>query len=467
MNMPESKKRNTFTGSIGFVLAAAGSAVGLGNIWRFPYLAARDGGGLFIVVYLILAVTFGFTLLITEISIGRKTRQSPLTAYGELKKNWKSLGVLACIIPMLILPYYCVIGGWVLKYFFAFISGAGFQTASDGYFSSFITDTTSPVIMAVIFLAITMLVVICGVQKGIEKFSKIMMPLLIILIIVILIFSLNISHTDEAGNVRTGMQGLKVLIVPDLSTVTLPSFLSTVMDAMGQLFYSLSVAMGIMIAYGSYMPDEVSIEKSVSEIEIFDTGVAFLAGMMIIPAVYVFMGREGMEASGPGLMFVSLPKVFEQMGNMGNIVGCLFFALVLFAATTSSVSILEAVVSSFMDKFGMSRNKATITEGLIALVLELLVCFGYNILYFEYTLPNGATAQILDIMDYISNNLMMPIVSIATCILIGWVLKPQVVVDEVTKNGNKFARGKLFNVMLKFIAPLMLLVLLLKAVNIL
>ena len=263
------------------------------------------------------------------------------------------------------------------------------------------------------------------------------------------------------------MQGLKVLIVPDLSTVTLPSFLSTVMDAMGQLFYSLSVAMGIMIAYGSYMPDEVSIEKSVSEIEIFDTGVAFLAGMMIIPAVYVFMGREGMEASGPGLMFVSLPKVFEQMGNMGNIVGCLFFALVLFAATTSSVSILEAVVSSFMDKFGMSRNKATITEGLIALVLELLVCFGYNILYFEYTLPNGATAQILDIMDYISNNLMMPIVSIATCILIGWVLKPQVVVDEVTKNGNKFARGKLFTVMLKFIAPLMLLVLLLKAVNIL
>lgn len=465
--MPESKKRNTFTGSIGFVLAAAGSAVGLGNIWRFPYLAARDGGGLFIVVYLILAVTFGFTLLITEISIGRKTRQSPLTAYGELKKNWKSLGVLACIIPMLILPYYCVIGGWVLKYLFAFVSGAGFQTASDGYFSSFITDTTSPVIMAVIFLAITMLVVICGVQKGIEKFSKIMMPLLIILIIVILVFSLNISHTDEAGNVRTGMQGLKVLIVPDLSTVTLPSFLSTVMDAMGQLFYSLSVAMGIMIAYGSYMPDEVSIEKSVSEIEIFDTGVAFLAGMMIIPAVYVFMGREGMEASGPGLMFVSLPKVFEQMGNMGNIVGCLFFALVLFAATTSSVSILEAVVSSFMDKFGVSRNKATITEGLIALVLELLVCFGYNILYFEYTLPNGATAQILDIMDYISNNLMMPIVSIATCILIGWVLKPQVVVDEVTKNGNKFARGKLFTVMLKFIAPLMLLVLLLKAVNIL
>ena len=465
--MEETKGRNKFTGSIGFVLAAAGSAVGLGNIWRFPYLAARDGGGIFLIVYLILAVTFGFTLLVTEIAVGRRTKQSPLTAYGELKKSWKPMGVLACIVPMIILPYYCVIGGWVLKYFFAFLTGSGLQTATDGYFSSFITDTVSPVVMAVIFLAITMLVVICGVDKGIEKFSKIVMPLLIILLIVILIFSLNITHTDEAGNVRTGMQGLKVLLVPDLSQVTLSSFLSIVMDAMGQLFYSLSVAMGIMIAYGSYMPNEASIEKSVSRIELFDTGVAFLAGMMIIPAVYVFMGREGMEASGPGLMFVSLPKVFEQMGNVGNLIGCLFFALVLFAATTSSVSILEAVVSSFMDKFSISRKKATITEGVIALIFELLVCFGYNILYFEYKLPNGATAQILDIMDYISNNLMMPFISIGTCILVGWVLKPGIIIDEVTKNGESFMRGKLFIFMLKFIAPLLLVILLLKALNVL
>lgn len=467
MNDKESNKRNTFTGSIGFVLAAAGSAVGLGNIWRFPYLAARDGGGLFLVIYLILVLTFGSTLVITEISIGRKTKQSSLTAYAELSRRWKPLGLLSCIVPMMILPYYCVIGGWVLKYFLAFASGSGSATASDGYFSSFITGTSSPIVMALLYLALTIFVVISGVQNGIEKFSKIIMPLLIVLIVVIVFFSLNMSYTDEAGNVRTGMQGLKILLIPDLESVTLHSLLNTAMDAMGQLFYSLSVAMGILIAYGSYMPDDVSIRKSVSEIEVFDTGVAFLAGMMIIPAVYVFMGREGMEASGPGLMFVSLPMVFAEMGRMGNIIGCLFFALVLFAALTSSVSILEAIVSSFMDRYGLERKKATVIEGIIAASLELLVCLGYNVLYFEYTLPNGATGQILDIMDYISNNLIMPVISIGTCILIGWILKPKVVLDEVTKNGEKIKGHGLYIVMLKFIAPILLLILLLKAINVL
>ncbi len=412
-------------------------------------------------------LTFGSTLVITEVSIGRKTKQSPLTAYAELSRKWKPLGLLSCIIPMIILPYYCVIGGWVLRYLLAFATGGGAATASDGYFSSFITGTSSPIIMALVYLVLTILVVICGVQKGIEKFSKIIMPLLIVLIIVIVFFSLNLSYTDEAGNVRTGMQGLKILLIPDLASVTLPSLLTTAMDAMGQLFYSLSVAMGILIAYGSYMPDDVSIKKSVSEIEIFDTGIAFLAGMMIIPAVYVFMGKEGMEASGPGLMFVSLPMVFTRMGRAGNIIGFLFFALVLFAALTSSVSILEAIVSSFMDRFGLDRKKATIIEGIIAAALELLVCLGYNVLYFEYTLPNGATAQILDIMDYISNNLLMPIISICTCILIGWVLKPTVITDEITKNGEKFRSGRLYTIMLKFVAPLLLAILLLKAVNIL
>lgn len=383
MTDKKSDNRNTFTGSIGFVLAAAGSAVGLGNIWRFPYLAARDGGGLFLVIYLILVLTFGSTLVITEVSIGRKTKQSALTAYGELRKRWKHLGLLSCIVPMIVLPYYCVIGGWVLRYFLAFATGGGFATASDGYFSSFISGTSFPIIMALLYLALNIFIVLGGVQKGIEKFSKIIMPLLFILIIVILCFSLSMSYTDEAGNVRTGLQGLNILFIPDFKSVTLSSLLTTAMDAMGQLFYSLSVAMGILIAYGSYMPDNVNIKKSCSEIEIFDTTIAFLAGMMIIPTVYVFMGKEGMEASGPGLMFISLPMVFTRMGWMGNIVGCLFFALVLFAALTSSVSIMEAVVSSFMDRFGLERRKATIVEGIITAALELLVCLGYNVLYFE------------------------------------------------------------------------------------
>ncbi len=459
----DKKNRNSFTGSLGFVLAAAGSAVGLGNIWRFPYLAARDGGGLFILIYLILALTFGFTLLITEIAIGRKTKESPLTAYGKLRKEWRPLGIMACIVPMIILPYYCVIGGWVVKYFLVFLTGRGAEAAADGYFTSFITSTSSPIIMMIIFLALTMIVVLGGVEKGIESFSKIIMPLLVVLILVIAGFSLTISHTEADGTVRTGLQGLGILLIPDMSELNFQKIYSTTMDAMGQLFYSLSVAMGIMIAYGSYMKDETNMAKSVAQIEIFDTAIAFMAGVMIIPAVYAFMGREGMEASGPGLMFISLPKVFLQMGKIGNVIGCLFFAMVLFAATTSAVSILEAIVASFMDEFHMERTKATVLESIIGLALAILVCLGYNKLYFEVSLPNGAVGQILDIMDYISNNLLMPIVAIGTCILVGWVLKPQVVIDEATKNGENLSRKGLLVVMLRYIAPVMLLALLLKA----
>lgn len=465
-NGNDEKSRNSFTGSLGFVLAAAGSAVGLGNIWRFPYLAARDGGGLFLIVYLVLALTFGFALLTSEVAIGRLTKQSPLTAYSKLSTGFKSLGVMACVVPMLIMPYYCVIGGWVVKYFLAFVTGSGSGAAEDGYFTGFITGTTSPVIMTVIFLALTVIVVLGGVDKGIERFSRIVMPLLVVLIVAISIYGLTISHTDDNGTVRTGLEGLKVLIIPDMTGMTLPRFFSVLMDAMGQLFYSLSIAMGIMVAYGSYMRDEDNMSKSVANIEIFDTAIAFLAGVMIIPAVYVFMGREGMEASGPGLMFVSLPKVFTCMGPIGNFIGALFFALVLFAALTSSVSILEAIVSSFMDKFGMSRTKATLIEGAIALGLGLLVCLGYNVLYFELTLPNGVTAQILDIMDYVSNNLMMPIVAILTCILIGWIIKPEKIIAEITRNGEKFRRRGLYIVMIRFVAPIMLVVLLMKAFGI-
>ncbi len=460
------KSRNSFTGSIGFVLAAAGSAVGLGNIWRFPYLAARDGGGLFLVIYLILALTFGFTLLTSEVAIGRMTKQSPLTAYNKLAKGFKPLGIMACIVPMMIMPYYCVIGGWVVKYFLAFLTGSGAAAAEDGYFGGFITDTSTPVAMTIVFLLLTMVVVLGGVDKGIERFSKVVMPLLVILIVAISIFALTISYTDEAGTVRTGIEGLKVMVVPDLSGLTVRSFFSTLMDAMGQLFYSLSIAMGIMVAYGSYMRDEDNLSKSIGQIEIFDTGIAFLAGVMIIPAVYVFMGREGMEASGPGLMFVSLPKVFARMGNIGNFIGALFFALVLFAALTSSVSILEAIVSSFMDQFKMKRVSATMLEGVIALVFGLLVCFGYNKLYFEVELPNGAIAQILDIMDYVSNNLLMPVVAILTCLLVGWIIGPDKVIGEVTKNGESFHRRGLYNVMVRFVAPVMLVVLLLKAIGV-
>ncbi|MCR5418564.1 MAG: sodium-dependent transporter [Lachnospiraceae bacterium] len=463
--MEEKQTRNSFTGSIGFVLAAAGSAVGLGNIWRFPYLAAKDGGGLFLLVYLVLALTFGFTLLTSEIAIGRKTKQSPLTAYHQIKKGWNWLGVFACIVPMMIMPYYCVIGGWVLKYFIAFLTGHGMEAAGDDYFTGFITNQNDSGLMTLIFLLIVAVIIFMGVNAGIENISKVMMPILLILVVGIAIFSLTLKMTD-AGQVRTGLQGFKILVIPDLSQITLKSFFTVVLDAMGQLFYSLSVAMGIMVAYGSYVKDDASLAGAINQIEIFDTAVAFLAGVMIIPAVYVFMGRDGMSA-GPSLMFISLPKIFAQMGGFGRVIGCIFFLMVLFAAITSAMSILEAIVSSLMDQFHMKRRTATIVESILALGMAIVVCLGYNKLYFEVTLPNGSVAQILDIMDYISNNVLMPVVAIGTCILIGWVVGPKVVLDEVEKTGKRLFRRDLYVVMIKFVAPILLIVLFLKSIGVL
>lgn len=461
----ERHHKGTFKGSLGFVMAAAGSAVGLGNIWRFPYLAARDGGGLFLVIYIILALTFGFSMLTSEIAIGRKTKQSPLTAYSHLSKKWGWIGFFSCLVPFLILPYYCVIGGWVIKYFVAFITGHGVEAAQDGYFGGFITGQTEPLIFLVIFLLICAVVIFKGVAEGIERFSKILMPILILLVIGIAVYSLTLKHTNADGTVISGMEGLKIYLIPNLEGITLSKFFHIVMDALMQLFYSLSIAMGIMIAYGAYVPDQTNLPKAINQIELFDTLVAFLAGVMIIPAVVVFMGPEGLS-TGPSLMFVSLPKVFAAMGTVGNVVGSVFFAMVLFAALTSGISIMEAVISSFMDRFHMSRKKATVIETILALAIAVLVYLGYNVLYFEVKLPNSSTpGQILDILDYVSNYILMPVIALATCILVGWVLKPRTVVDEITKNGEKFSRRKMYNIMVRYICPAFIIIILLTSVG--
>ena len=462
----DNQKRGSFAGSLGFVLAAAGSAVGLGNIWRFPYLAARDGGGLFLVIYLILALTFGFSLMITETSVGRMTKKSPLSAYKQLRKGWGWLGVLGCVVPFMIMPYYSAIGGWVLKYFVVFATGHGAEAAQDGFFTGFITSPVEPIVYLILFLGACAVVIFMGVEGGIERSSRILMPILLILVIGIACFSLTVRSTDAAGNTVTGMDGLRILLVPSLEGITLRKFFTIVMDALGQLFYSLSVAMGILIAYGSYVPDDANLAQSVSRIEIFDTLVAFLAGVMIIPAVYVFMGMEGMS-TGPSLMFVSLPKVFLAMGPIGNVIGALFFAMVLFAAITSAMSVMEAVVSSFIDEFHMKRSSATILEGILALVIGIIVCLGYNKFYFELPLPNGSIGQVLDILDYISNYILMPVVAIGTCVLFGWVLGTDTITKEVTKNGESFARRPLVNIMVRYIAPVLLGILLLMSLGIL
>ena len=343
-------------------------------------------------------------------------------------------------------------------------TGDGVEAAADNYFTDHITSLWLPIILMAVYVVATAVIVFGGVNKGIEKTSRILMPILFILICCIGVFALTLKYTDADGVTRTGLQGLKIYLVPDFKALTLKSTFTTIFDALGQLFYSISVAMGIMVAYGSYVDDKTNLMKSVNQIEIFDTLVALLAGLMIVPSVFVFMGKDGMTA-GPGLMFISLPKVFAAMGKIGIAVGIVFFVMVLFAAITSSVSIMEAIVSSLMDRFHWKRNTAGVVVLAYALIAGTIVCLGYNKLYFELTLPNGTVGQILDVMDYVSNNIFMPIVAFFTCILVGWVAKPKTIIDEVTKNGEKFNRKIIYNVTIKFVAPVLLVVLFAQAIG--
>ena len=459
------KKKSNFSGQIGFVLAAAGSAVGVGNLWRFPYLVARDGGGLFLIIYLVLVLTFGFVLLTTDVAIGRKTKLNALNAYGTLRKKWKFLGYLTFLVPTLIMTYYSVIGGWVTKYAVVYLTGQTAAAAQDNYFTSFITSPVSPVLFALLFMGVTAFIVYNGVQDGIEKVSKWMMPVLLVLVVIISIYSLTLKHTDSSGQVHTGIQGFLYYLTPNLEGLTVQRFLQILLDAMSQLFFSLSVSMGIMITYGSYVKNEVNLNKATNQIEIFDTGVAFLAGMMIIPAVFVFLGTDGM-ASGPSLIFISLPKVFASMGAIGRIIAIAFFLMMGFAALTSCVSVMETLVANCMEIFHKSRQKMCAVIGIYSLVTAVLICLGYNVLYFEVKLPNETVAQLLDIMDYISNSFLMPFISLLTSILIGWVVGPKLIIDEVERNGEHFRRAKLYCFMIRYAVPVVMLILFLVSTGI-
>lgn len=442
----KNKNRSSFTGSIGFVLAAAGSAVGLGNLWRFPYLAAKYGGGIFLLVYIIFAVTFGFTLMVTEIAIGRKTRLSPMEAFGSLNKKWTWLGRLSTLVPVLILPYYCVIGGWVTKYTATMLTGAVSEAANDNYFTSFISQTGSPLLWFFIFATVTMVIIILGVNKGIEKLSKILMPALLIITIVLTVF---IVTRDGA------LEGVAYYLKPDFKQLSI----KTILAALGQLFFSMSLAMGIMITYGSYVKKEDHIEKSVRRIEIFDTLIALLAGLMIVPAVFAYSGGDkDALGKGPSLMFITLPKVFNEM-PFGTVIGAAFFILVLFAAITSSVSVMEAIVAGIDDKYKIGRKKATILSYIYVLIVGALCSLGYGAL--SGITPFGFS--ILDFLDFLSNSILMPIVGMMTCILIGFVLKPDIIISEVELNGP-FKMKRFYAVMVKWIAPLCIFAILISSI---
>lgn len=441
------QKRSSFSGKLGFVLAAAGSAVGLGNIWRFPYLAAKYGGGTFLFIYLILAVTFGFTLMTAEIAIGRKTGLSAIGAFTILDKRFKFLGILASAVPIIIFPYYSVIGGWVVKYFFVFVTGSGHAAAGDSYFTDFIGGTFEPIGWFFLFIAVTAVIVGFGVEQGIEKVSKFMMPILVLLTLFVALYGLTIDGA---------MDGLSYYLKPHMADVSA----KTILAAMGQLFYSMSLAMGIMITYGSYMKKEDHLESSVRQIEIFDTGVAFLAGLMIIPAVFSFSGGDSSALqAGPGLMFITLPKVFGNM-KFGNVVGTVFFLLVFFAALTSAISLMETIVSILRDKLGWTRKGTCVFVTILALVMGVPSSLGFGPLSFI----SWMGMSVLDIMDFVSNSVLMPIVAFFTCIFIGFVIKPSTIADEVKVTDGTFKGEKLFAVMIKWIAPIFLVLILLSSV---
>ncbi|MBR3919957.1 MAG: sodium-dependent transporter [Clostridia bacterium] len=440
------KKRSGFTGGLGFVFATAGSAVGLGNLWRFPYLAAKYGGGIFLLCYIILAMTFGLALMITEIAIGRKTGKSAIEAYGALNKKWDFLGKISSVVPMIILPYYCVIGGWVIKYFFVFVTGQGHAAAGEGYFEGFISQATEPIVWLLIYIAFTAIVVMLGVEKGIEKFSKVLMPVLVVLSIGIAIYTVTL---DGAG------AGVKYYFMPDFSKFSV----MTVLAALGQLFYSMSISMGILITYGSYMPKETSIEKSAHQIEIFDSGIAIIAGLMIVPSVFVFTGGdEAMLQKGAGLMFEMLPKIFDTI-PLGNVIGVVFFLLVFFAALTSSISLMETVVSIIQDKFGLKRKTVCLIVVAGCILLALPSSLGYGI----WDSVKIFGLSFLDFFDFVSNSVIMPIVAILTCIFVGYVIKPKTLIDEIAIS-KKFKSEKLYIVIIKYIAPFCILAILISSV---
>ncbi len=446
-NLRENAERGAFSGKVGYVLAAAGSAVGLGNIWRFPYLAARYGGGIFLLVYLLLALTFGYTLMMSETSLGRLTSKSPVGAYNTFSQSRLSKlgGWINAVIPMLILPYYSVIGGWVCKYLFEYIKGNVSGTAQDDYFTGFITSAGDAELWFIVFTVLTLVVIAAGVENGVEKVSKIMMPILVMLAVIVAIYSMT----------RPGaVAGIKYFLVPDLKHFSW----MTVVAALGQMFYSLSIAMGILITYGSYMKKDVDIEKATHQVIFFDSGIAILAGLMIIPAVFAFSGGDPeMLNKGPGLMFVTIPKVFESMG-LGREIGILFFVLVLFAALTSAISLAETCASTFQDELGLSRVKATGIVACFMIVLGSLSSLGYSSLSFVHIFG----MEILDFFDFLTNSLMMPVAAFATCIFIVKCVGLNNIADEV-KLSSRFRFEGMYRTFIRSVAPVFVVVILLSS----
>ncbi len=447
-SLHKEKSRSSFSGKLGYVLAVAGSAVGLGNIWRFPYLAAKYGGGIFLLVYLILMLTFGYALIVSETALGRMTNRSPVGAFGMFGKGVSYLfgGWINAVIPMLIVPYYSVIGGWGIKYLFEYLRGSTAVLAKDNYFSEFIADSAHAELWFLFFSLIVIVILFAGVKQGVERVSKVMMPLLVLLAVFVAVYSVT----------RPGAwEGVKYFLIPNFENFSW----MTVVAAMGQMFYSLSIAMGILYTYGSYIKKDVDIEKSTKQVEIFDTAIAMLAGLMIIPAVFAFSGGDpDTLKAGPSLMFITLPKVFASMG-FGTGAGILFFLLVLLAALTSAISLAESGVSTFEDQFGLSRRKSALLMGAVIVLFGSASALGFGALDFVSLLG----MSILDLFDFLTNSLMMPLAALSTCILVTRVVGLDKISKEIEQS-SRFKRKKMYYVFMKYLAPVCIVIILFSSI---
>lgn len=440
--------RGRFSGRIGYVLAVAGSAVGLGNIWRFPYLAAKYGGGMFLFVYIILMVTFGFVMIVSETALGRMTKKSPVGVFHSFGKTmpFHFGGWINAIIPMLIVPYYCVIGGWVLKYLVEYLKGGVNLLAGDDYFTNFIASSRSVEFWFVMFSLLVFFVILAGVKRGVEQVAKVMMPILVVLAVFVAIYSIT----------RPGaLEGVKYFLVPNLENFSW----MTIVAAMGQMFYSLSIAMGVLYTYGSYIGKDVDIEKSTTQVEFFDTAIALLAGLMIIPAVFAFSGGDmKVLKAGPSLTFITLPKIFSSMG-IGSVVGIVFFLMFLFAALTSAISLMETSVSSFEDELHWSRPKCCLLMGVVMVMVGTASSLGYGTLDFVQIFGMA----FLDFFDFLTNSIMMPFAALSTCLLIIRVVGLKKIIEEV-EYSSAFRRKKMYSFFLKYLVPVCIAIILISSI---
>lgn len=447
----QSNDRGSFS-KIGFILAAAGSSVGLGNLWKFPYLTGQNGGGIFVLVYLIMVVTIGFTCMLGETTIGKHTKLNPIGAYAKLSKKFAFVGVLGVLVPFLIVTYYNIIGGWILKYIADFVMGKlAVMTSDPGkYFGGFITSPISPIFWTFVFVIINFVIIRAGVSEGIERMSKILMPALFVILIVVVIRSVTLPGATE---------GLVFYLKPDFSKLSM----ATVSAALGQVFFSLSLGMGAIVAYGSYLPDSTDVEKTSIIIPLMDTMAAILAGFAIFPACAAFGIEVG---AGPSLIFQTLPVVFNNMPG-GVIWAIVFFFLVLFAAVTSSTSLIECPVAWLIDNKGMERNKATILVCVVAFLCAVPESLSLGALG-GLTFPtlNGAMG-IFDFVGYIAENVLLPASGFFMCIVISKVWGMDNFEKAVTNNGEFSFRSKGFiEVMVKYIAPVLIFIIWLQSIGI-